>query len=82
MAFIQVRAAGKRTGNVVFDQAAGPINKRTNERARVIVRADGGTVVVDGSLKVVKDAIERGDLIDLSPKEPEPKAAPAPEMKK
>jgi len=76
MALIQVRAAGPKTGNVVFDQAAGAVNRATREHARVVVRADGNAYVVDGALKVVKEAIERGDLIDLSPKEPEPKAVP------
>jgi hypothetical protein len=44
----------------------------------VVIRANGETYTVNGALKVVKEAIERGDLIALNPiEEPQAPAAPA-----
>jgi hypothetical protein len=65
MAAIQVRASGKKTGNVVFDQPAGAKPRGSDVPARVVIRADGNAVTVDGALKVVKDAIQRGDLVQV-----------------
>lgn len=73
-----VRASGPQDARrVVFDQESAGIDAQ-GRPARAVVRADGKTVLVNGALKVVKDAIERGDLIDLSPKDDAPaKAEPA-----
>ena len=74
MAMIRVKAAGKaeKHSRTVFDQAVGPKVRGSDERQRVIVRSDGVAVLVDSTLKVVKDAIERGDLeaLDAPPEAP------------
>jgi hypothetical protein len=46
---------------VVFDHAdAGIVNGKA---ARVVIRADGKAKAVNGALKVIKDALDRGDLV-------------------
>jgi len=77
MKFIRVRAAqNDRDPRAIFDQeevGAMVGGKRT----RAIVKTDGKPVVVDASLKVVREAIDRGELVPLEPFEGEPKAAAA-----
>lgn len=69
MKLIRVRAGGPQTGNVVFDQAEAGVH--LGKAARVIIRANGNEHMVNGALKVVKEAIERGDLLALDPIEPD-----------
>lgn len=75
MKAIRVKAAGPNTGNVVFDHPEAGVVR--NRAGRAVVRANGTAVLVNGALKVVKDAIERGDLIALDVAEPEPPAPPS-----
>lgn len=67
MKVIQVRAAGPQTGNVVFDQADAGVLR--GKPVRAVIRADGNEYTVDGTHKLVKAAIDRGDLISLEPKD-------------
>jgi len=75
MKAIHVTAGGPQTGNVVFDQIDAGVLR--NKPARAVIRADGKTYTVDGTHKLVKAAIERGDLISLDADEPTAGAAPA-----
>jgi hypothetical protein len=80
MRFIRVRAAQTdRRPRPIFDQEVGARLPNSDARARVIIKTDGQAHTVDAALKVVKDAIERGELVALEPFEDEPKVVmPAP----
>ena len=74
MPAILVRSTDTRDKRrVVFDQeGAGVV---LNAPARVVIRADGQAHAVNGSLKVVKDAIARGDLVQVFTSAEEAQAA-------
>jgi hypothetical protein len=91
MKFIQVRAAqNDKNPRAIFDQEeTGALVK--GKRSRAIVKTDGRAVVVDASLKVVREAIDRGELVALEPfeadenksaKADDAKPAPAEPVKK
>jgi hypothetical protein len=83
MKFIRVRAAQTdRHPRAIFDQEVGARLPDSDARARVIIKTDGQSSLVDASLKVVKDALDRGDLVALEPFEDEPKAPVPIEAKK
>jgi hypothetical protein len=60
MALIQVMATGKKTGNVVFDQPDAGLER--GKPTRVVIRANGNTYTVNGAHKLIKAALQRGDL--------------------
>jgi hypothetical protein len=78
MKLIQVKAAQTdKRPRPIFDQEVGALLQ--GERARVIIKTDGRPHLVDAALRVVREAIERGDLVALEPFEAEERKGDATE---